>query len=268
MSRYTVMLRWIIEAQQNDYHGTLFEKIQKSASDNSIFIRNYPIWDESDRVRLNTEIINHYLYQEIGLETVALWKDRLAERMDLIMPKYNKMYKALSAEFNILENVNTVRSYTIQNESKNNTDRTEENKITRENITKSSQNGSSTANSTDTQNNSVDTNIKHSDYPQSDISSGDYLSNEDVTSSKQNNTTINKSDGKSSNEINENFNGTDSGKLTGNENTVKKESTSYSENYSGLNGYPVDFLEKYLSFVKNIDQLIIDELHDLFMLIY
>lgn len=53
----------------------------------------YAIFDERYRERLNTLILKHYLMNEIGFETVALWKFKLNQKMSEIMPYYNELYK-------------------------------------------------------------------------------------------------------------------------------------------------------------------------------
>ena len=52
---------------------------------------NYPIWDESERDTLNQMIINHYYFDEIGLETPDRFSHYLAAAMSEIMPGYNQL---------------------------------------------------------------------------------------------------------------------------------------------------------------------------------
>jgi hypothetical protein len=59
-----------------------------------IFDFSYPIFDEKYRSVLETKIINRYLFREIGLETVQLFKHFLSMRLNEIMPFYNKQYLA------------------------------------------------------------------------------------------------------------------------------------------------------------------------------
>lgn len=62
-------------------------------------LNSYPIFDESYRDGLNNKIIRHFWFREIGFETAALFRDRLAVKMNEIMPYYNQLYK--STLFNI-----------------------------------------------------------------------------------------------------------------------------------------------------------------------
>lgn len=57
-------------------------------------LQSYPIFDESYREGLNNKIIRHYWFREIGFETAALFRDRLAMTMAEIMPYYNQLYKS------------------------------------------------------------------------------------------------------------------------------------------------------------------------------
>lgn len=74
---------------------------------------DYPIWDESDRVRLNTKILDHYNWKEIGFETAALWRAAFNAELHKVMPKYVKMYLALKAvEFSVIDGFKRVEDGT------------------------------------------------------------------------------------------------------------------------------------------------------------
>ena len=55
---------------------------------------SYPIWDESKRSELNQMLINHYFFDEIGLETPDRFAQRLSTAMYEIMPYYNQRARA------------------------------------------------------------------------------------------------------------------------------------------------------------------------------
>lgn len=85
-------------------------------------LQNYPIFNESYRQILNSNILNYYYENEIGLETAELFKRYLNNTMQLIMPKYNEMYKAQEKALeNILGNVDLIENSTRQNENNINT---------------------------------------------------------------------------------------------------------------------------------------------------
>lgn len=101
MSKFTTEVRFICEqyagkTEQGDY--TDVDSVISSAR-SSIF-GNYPIFDETYRQALETKILRHYYTREIGAETVALWKLWLNNRMNEIMPYYNKLYMSELLTFN------------------------------------------------------------------------------------------------------------------------------------------------------------------------
>lgn len=65
-------------------------------------LTSYPIWNESYRNILNEKILNHYYEDEIGLETPALFKFYLNNKLNEIMPYYNSLYEAQEKALNNL----------------------------------------------------------------------------------------------------------------------------------------------------------------------
>lgn len=78
---------------------------------NSISLNDYPIFDENYRSILNTNIIDYYYFREIGFETVAQFNHYLNNKMNIIMPYYNKIYIATLKEINPLNNYNLTEKY-------------------------------------------------------------------------------------------------------------------------------------------------------------
>lgn len=93
MAVYTTELRTILE------------------NGNSISLNDYPIFDENYRNVLNTNIIDYYYFREIGFETVAQFNHYLNNKMNIIMPYYNKIYIATLKEINPLNNYNLTEKY-------------------------------------------------------------------------------------------------------------------------------------------------------------
>lgn len=58
-----------------------------------IGLQDYPIWDESYRERLNTVIVNHFMFREISAPTPMAFVYKLNAKMYEIMPKYNMFYQ-------------------------------------------------------------------------------------------------------------------------------------------------------------------------------
>ena len=59
-------------------------------------LRDYPIYDESDRERLNQAIVNHFYTREIAAESPALFIMRLNVTMAERMPQINKVHDLLA----------------------------------------------------------------------------------------------------------------------------------------------------------------------------
>ena len=96
MSKYTTEVRYICEM----HSGFPVDEMQDhtpdeiiSASRSKIFDFSYPIYESGHKPELETKILKHYYTREIGAETVGLWKLWLNDTLNLIMPKYNKLYK-------------------------------------------------------------------------------------------------------------------------------------------------------------------------------
>ena len=73
----------------------------------NIGLDSYPIFNEEYRYYLNKHIVDYYYYDEIGVETPARFKRLLNNKMEIIMPKYNLMYK------NKFEELNPYTNYTM-----------------------------------------------------------------------------------------------------------------------------------------------------------
>lgn len=181
-------------------------------------LNNYPIFDESYRSTLNSNILNYYFESEIGVETPALFKKLLNDRMQLIMNKYNPIYQAQRnlLENGLLNNVNITETYTGGSESESESTSTGKNRRL------------------------------YQDTPQGKINMSDL----DVTQVYATDYTIDQNNSGSS--INDNS------------------TSNYIKTIIGNNGgmYNVDIFNKFISNFANVDQLIIDELGNLFMGIF
>ncbi len=96
MSKYTTELRWVCESKSGFDEDVLKNKTVDeiiTASRASIFNFNYPIYAEAHRDELEHKILKHYYTREIGAETFGLWQLQLNDKLNLIMPYYNKLYQ-------------------------------------------------------------------------------------------------------------------------------------------------------------------------------
>lgn len=64
------------------------------------------------REELNTKIINHYMFMEIGQETFGQWLFRLKVALNEIMPRYNQLFYSADQDFNPIYNVDYVKTIT------------------------------------------------------------------------------------------------------------------------------------------------------------
>lgn len=68
----------------------------------NIGLDKYPIFDENYRKTLNSKIIDHYYNQEIGRETISMFRLSMSRRMNEIMPYYNQLYESEKLKINPL----------------------------------------------------------------------------------------------------------------------------------------------------------------------
>lgn len=132
MSKYTTELRFICESVTGNNTSQGYSKtdgIIENARE-KIFDFDFPIFDEDYRSVLETKILRHYYFREIGFETVGLWKFHLQNKLNEIMPYYNKLYKSELLEFNPLYEVDLTRTKKNVNDSNRNTKQNDKSDIT------------------------------------------------------------------------------------------------------------------------------------------
>lgn len=280
----------------------------------------YPIFDEDYRNVLNNNIIKHYYFREIGVETVDKFIFFLNRKMQLIMPYYNQMYETTLIEINPLHTVNysvtnkedftrTNDTNEVSGEKHLENDNTDTTSIFSENtshdnvesVLNTSENTKSVVENNDqntvvTENNNIENKNYHSDCPQTEILNGDlnsnlYLSTFDLERGDINNrsTTDNNEtrNSETTDKINNNVTTNDNGVAeTDNTTTVNTKRDINSENdiKRSINNEE-DYIKNFVSTtignnsgkseselimmfresIINIDQLIIDELNELFM---
>lgn len=170
MSKYTTEVRFICETAAGLSESAGVSKVDEIITKAApvVFNFDWPIFDEAYRLGLEEKILRHYYTREIGEETVGLWKLRLEDRLNLIMPKYNQLYESARLEFNPFYDVDYTRQGTNSGEGTS----------------------SGTTNSTG--------NNMHSDTPQNGLESvlsGEYLTDADVSNSESSSSSQNSSSG-------------------------------------------------------------------------
>lgn len=192
-------------------------------------LKDYPIFDNDYRTILNNKILMHYYMDEIGFETAGLFKVYLNNKMNEIMPYYNELYKKQKdLLLNFDKTTNLTETFTRDNTTDTNT--------------KSNSTSSNTA--------SGSSKNVYQDTPMGSITQQD-IDNYDHASSQE----FNKNQNTSSIEDNSNL----TGKATSLENYIRTK--------TGNNGrlYGIEILKMIKNNYMNIDEMVINELQDLFM---
>lgn len=251
MSKYTTELRFICENLAGNSESKGGDNVASiiAAARPLIFNFDYPIFDSTYKSVLETKILRHFYTREICEETYGLWKLRLNDKLNIIMPYYNKLYESELLNFNPLYDVD----YTIASHKVGDIDTSESGSKGSNNTTNSQSLDTISSSSSGT-----DWRLS-SDTPQGSISGVDnntYLTEAVKTTSSN---TGSKSDTYSGNTTN-----------TYSDTTSKTNSIDniedYTEHVQGKRN-STDFSKLLTSFRKtflNIDKEILDELESLF----
>lgn len=277
MSKYTTELRWLIESVTADQTNlTISQRITAAAP--KIFNFNYPIWNESYKTTLETKILKHYFNKEIGMETVGLWKLYLEERMNLIMPYYNQLYETATKNYDYMSDVNSSETYTANKTNKETADFTLTGNLTGSTTDIGKDTINSTSKTTDNGSRDSDTTINNknleSDLPQANYANLDYGTNlvESEQTEALHDTTNNVSNfaGDSTTDRNNTTNASQDTSQTTKNIVDGNVDETYTRTRKGAFGGKslTELMMEYRQSIINIDNMIINELSDLFMLIY
>ncbi|MBO7697015.1 MAG: hypothetical protein J6T10_30665 [Methanobrevibacter sp.] len=271
MSKFTTEVRYICEYYDEGESEDLNNVDKIVHNVHNQVIGEYPIFDEEYREVLNCKILKHYYTREICAESVGLWKLWLNNRMNEIMPYYNKMYLSELIKFNPMydvdlhishnknENTSGLTNSKIKDArddktlTSNNGERNTSADNTRQNQKSSngiSENNAETSN-TSTNKNSALTNTannqesstdkshtdKYSDTPQGAITgleSGTYLTNARIIGENENNKqTLNQqSNSSGTTNFSENGNSKDTVSSIQNDFEHNKEKNEVKDNYN------------------------------------
>lgn len=230
MSRYTIELRYLIEGNYD------------------LGLKNYPIFDESYREQLNNKIIQHYYFREIGFETEALFKNRLNQKMNEIMPYYNQMYESSKLKIDPLSTIDLEEVFSRKS------------KTTGEGTSSTSGTGNNTNNFNSTDTTDYGKISKFSDIAQAQTSPNEILNDKYLTSAtvddgqdKNTNTGTNTSQTES----------TTSGTSTDERNL--DEDTTLTRKGNNGTASESELLNLYRETFLNIDMMVIEDLSDLFL---
>lgn len=251
MSKYTTEVRFICETLAGETESAGGSSVNGiiERSYEKIFDSDLPFFDEEYGKLFKKKILKHFYTREIGFETMGLWVLKLNTKMNELLPYYNQLWQSALLEFKPFDDVNYIREHKGTYDTSSNATRGD-NFIREDNLNQSN------VGSTNSSELSA-----YSDTPQGGLSGVDnleYLTNATKTdnnsaiTNNQTNTGTQTTKGTQTNvgTINNVDNWLE--KVTG-----KTSSSSYSE-----------LLMKYRQTFMNIDMQFINELNDLFMLVY
>lgn len=156
MSKYTVTIKNLID------NGFDFE------------LNDYPIFDDSYRDTLNQKILYHYYENEIGLETPALFRFYLKQRMNEIMPKYNVLYvNQMKLLDNLTGNVNLTETFERENQASSVTSSNSSSRSENKNLFQDTPQGNLDSTSLDNQTWATNLTLNNGDINDASSSSGD-----------------------------------------------------------------------------------------------
>lgn len=230
MSRYTIELRYLIEGNYD------------------LGLKDYPIFDESYREQLNNKIIQHYYFREIGFETEALFKNRLNQKMNEIMPYYNQMYESSKLKIDPLSTIDLEEVFSRKS------------KTTGEGTSSTSGTGNNTNNFNSTDTTDYGKISKFSDIAQAQTTPNEILNDKYLTSA-----TVDDGQDKNTN-TGTNTSQTDS--TTSGTSTDKRnldEDTTLTRKGNNGTASESELLNMYRETFLNIDMMIIDDLDELFL---
>lgn len=238
IAKYTEVLKNLLDNEQTNVlinNAMSTYPLYISTSDHKFGAPNIiPTRDE-----LNKKILNYYKYREIGFETVGRFLDELETALVEIMPYYNQLYYSVDQDYNLVYNVDYVKTINRNKEDNNKV----ESETNTQSTAKVSQNGKNVT----------------SDTPQDELS----ITASDIDSVNY------------ANEVNWNHNesndtGNSTGTATSEGNNKENEETveTTKGNYGVVSAQ--DLISKYREIIINIDQQIINDprIAELFMIVY
>ena len=222
MSKYTTSLynyfKSLARINDNQYYNNF----------NDLFLPfNFYNDNVNDKNNFINEFCNFYMFEEIEFETIELFKIKLQNKLNLIMPKYKNIYKAESEYKNIFyDNV-----YTEKTNGKN--------------TKTANQNTTSSTDNTTTSRSQGSNQLYHSDTPSIAITQNYYSTKDDGNSTAS---------------------GTDTSQSSGTNTFTNNETNTdeYTKTITSINKSYAENLELAKT-IKSINMMIIEECSDLFM---
>lgn len=92
MSKYTMTIKDIVKDYSADIESPDIDS-KLDVARGLIFDFNYPVIDDETKRRIEIAILKHYYFREIAFESIGIFKIKLNDRLNLIMPRYNSLYE-------------------------------------------------------------------------------------------------------------------------------------------------------------------------------
>lgn len=280
MAKYTVELKTLLNIPE--YSNLIYRAlatyplyVKRSKED---YIPSYiPTRDE-----LNRKILNHYKYREIGFDEdsggVERFIDELEISMKEIMPKYNLLFNSADVDFNLIYNVDYVRTMDTNKDGNSSSKVNGEDETSSTIDSTSKSNGSGTDHSTSDATTNGTVRELNSQTPQNaldlpeDIGSVSYA--DDAKWGKNNSTDNIVKDGRTSTNAEgeehstNKANGKNKVESSGEHKETEKTLETTKGNYGVVSAQ--ELISKYRETILNIEQMIINDerISELFMLVY
>ena len=224
-----------------------------------LFPKGFPFYTESEEMRLNfiQKFYDEYMFREIGFETVERFKRSILGKLNKIMPYYKQLYhtELESKNINFMLNKDLIETFEreISGTSEINSNST------------TNTNGTSAANGTNNVNNSSTSNSNSIMYdtPNSridDITKYPTQGEQGEINITSTSNTTSKSDATSLS------NSSSTNNQTG-ENTQTEKTSLISKGNIGITS-SAQLLKEWREVIINIDEMILNDLEDLFMLLF
>ena len=119
MSKYTMTIKDIVKDYSADIEQTDIDS-KLDVARGLIFDFNYPVIDNETKRRIEIAILKHYYFREIAFESIGIFKIKLNDRLNLIMPRYNSLYE--KQDLSLSPYINSYLKETGNSTNKTNTD--------------------------------------------------------------------------------------------------------------------------------------------------
>ena len=293
MGTYTMRIQEVVQMLARDVSGWN-NKIDHATGE--IFDFDYPFYGLTEEEQIVNKksfeklFLKHYLMREIGFETYELWQIKLDSKLNLIMPRYIELYKTTLFELDLDNPYHLITTHDQESTDKGNINASgnsvDDNTLetdttgTNEGNTNNTRTNNLTTTDNATESSSSSSDKLSSDFPNSSFTNGDYATGREQTeqSASGKNDNTRHETGTVTDQYNEKYSNTLNGTEKSNNNRNYSDLTN--RDFAGTLDYLhevkgrtsnkeiLDTVEKWRKLIVNINEMIIKELADLFMMLY